>query len=134
MKRDHADVIAAVAAMTQAFHAGDIEGVMASYEPGAAIAFDPLQPAVTDVAQQRVAFTEIFALTPTFTYAAHDVVVSGDIATHFAPWTMRATTPDGQSVEDHGLSVAVLRRQPDGRWLMVMDAPQGAHLLKQPAG
>lgn len=128
MKTDKQDIIEAVSAMTKAFHAGDIERVMASYEPAATIAFDPTAP-TTDRAEQRVRFEAFFALKPEFTYAGHDVVIQGDVATHVAPWTMRATTPDGQSIEDQGLSVAVLRRQADGRWLMIIDMPKGAHLM-----
>ena len=42
---------------------------------------------------------------------------------------MRATAPDGTKIQERGLSVAVLRRQPDGQWLMVIDNPHGQHLL-----
>lgn len=129
MNKTHSEVIAAVEAMTEAFHRGDLDRVMESYEPGAAIVFDPTKPAIVDPARQREAFQQFFAISPTFTYGGHEVVASGDLATHFAPWTMKGTAPDGSTVEDQGLSVAVLRRQPDGRWLMVTDVPKGAHLV-----
>lgn len=125
MTTDTQDIIEAVSAMTEAFHAGDIERVMASYEPAAAIAFDPGAP-TADRAEQRARFEAFFELKPEFTYAGHEVTIQGDLATHVAPWTMTATGPDGQTIEDHGLSVAVLRRQANGRWLMVIDVPKGA--------
>ncbi|MGH1344786.1 MAG: YybH family protein [Nannocystales bacterium] len=121
-------VLTAVEVMTAAFHAKDIEGVMASYAPGATIVFEP-GVAVDDPAAQREAFEGFFAISPQFTYSGHDVLVSGNRAVHFAPWTMRGTQPDGQAVEMTGLSVAVLERQPDGQWLMVIDNPYGGHLL-----
>lgn len=119
-----------VETMTAAFHAGDIEGVMSTYEPGATILFEPGKPE-SDADAVRAAFFEFFAVQPNFTYAGHEVIVSGDIAVHFAPWNMTGTLPDGTPISDSGLSVAVLRKQADGRWLMVLDNPYGARLLQQ---
>lgn len=127
MQTDTANVIEAVEAMTRAFHAGDLAGVMASYEPTATVVFEPGMP-VSERSAQEAQFEALFGMRPRFTYGAHEVVVAGDLATHFAPWQMRATAPDGSQVQQHGLSVAVLRRQPSGRWLMVMDSPHGGHL------
>ncbi len=57
-------------------------------------------------------------------------MVQGDIAVHFAPWTMTGTAPDGTEIKQTGLSVAVLRKQADGNWLMVIDNPHGQHLME----
>ena len=124
-------VIAAVEAMTAAFHRGDIDGVMACYESEATIVFEPGQ-ATRDPATQRRQFIEFFALSPQFRYGGHEAFVTGDTAVHIAPWTMTGTAPDGAAFEQSGLSVAVLRRQPDGRWLMVIDDPHGSHLERRP--
>ena len=83
-----------------------------------------------DLAAIRGAFTEMAQLRPEFTYAGHEVVVCGDLAVHLAPWTMTATGPDGTPIADRGLSVAVLRRQQDGAWRLVIDNPHGDRLLK----
>lgn len=128
--QDERDVIAAVERMTTAFHAADIEGVMASYEPTATIVFQPGTPS-SDPAAIRDGFGGFFALAPTFTYSGHEVVIAGDTAVHFAPWTMKGTAPDGSEILQHGLSVAVLRRQADGGWRMVIDNPFGQHLLDE---
>ncbi len=101
---------------------------MASYAHGATIVFEP-GAATSDPEQQRAGFAEFFAVSPRFTYAGHEVVVSGDKAVHFAPWTMTGTDPAGNAMKMSGLSVAVLIRQDDGRWLMVIDNPFGDHLL-----
>lgn len=114
--------------MTHAFHAGDLEGVMASYESTATIVFEPGQP-VGDDSAQRAAFAQFFAVNPRFEYGAHEVLIAGDIAVHTAPWTMRGTAPDGSPIEQNGLSVAVLRRQKNGEWKMVVDNPHGSRLL-----
>ncbi len=122
-------VIEAVETMTAAFHAGDIAGVMASYADGATIVFQPGSGPTTDPKIQRETFEQLFALKPAFTYQGHEVFVSGDTAIHIAPWTMTGTAPDGTPIEQSGLSVAALRRQSDGRWLLVIDDPNGEHLL-----
>lgn len=123
-------VITAIEAMTAAFHAGDIERVMASYEQQATIMFEPGVP-VSDREAQRQAFQQAFAINPQFSYADHAVFGAGDTALHIAPWTMTGTAPDGNSVRQEGLSVAVLKRQDDGSWLIAIDDPHGQTLLKQ---
>ncbi len=129
MKQAQVEVQAAVLAMTEAFHAGDIEGVMRSYADKATIVFEPGSP-LTDKAQQRAAFEGSFAIKPRFSYAGHEVFVAGDTAMHIAPWTMRGTAPDGSEISQEGLSVAVLARQSDGAWKIVLDDPHGGALLQ----
>lgn len=131
VKKDETAVQTAIEKMTSAFEKSDIDAVMRSYEPGAAILFEPGQP-VTDETQLRQMFAGMAAAKPVFTYSGHEVVVSGDTAIHIAPWQMTAHTPDGQEIKQSGLSVAVLRRQTDGSWKMVIDNPHGARLLSQP--
>ena len=123
-----AEVMAIIDGMTTAFHRGDLDGVMSSYEDEATVVFEPENP-VSDPAVMRETFQQWFRLNPQFEYSGHEVVVAGDIAVHFAPWRMNGTAPDGTEVEQSGLSVAVLRRQLDGRWLMVIDNPHGQQLL-----
>jgi ketosteroid isomerase-like protein len=70
------------------------------------------------------------AIEPQITVTAHDVVQADDIAVHSSTWTMAGRTPDGHPIEQSGFSVVVLRRQADGRWLMVIDNPFGDLLLR----
>ena len=51
---------------------------------------------------------------------------SGDLAVVTAKWDLSMTGPDGKPVNMTGQSVEVVRRQPDGRWLFVIDLPFGA--------
>ena len=46
---------------------------------------------------------------------------------------MTGVAPNGTPVRHEGLSVAVLRRQADGRWVMVIDQPYGDALLNHGA-
>jgi uncharacterized protein (TIGR02246 family) len=125
---DQEAVLNAILGMTESFHRKDIDGVLASYESNAVIAFEPGKP-VSGSDVLRKGFDGFFALNPKFTYSAHEVFVNGNLAIHIAPWKMIGRTPDGKEVQQQGLSVAVLRKQSDGKWLMVFDNPFGQHLM-----
>ncbi|MES0864316.1 DUF4440 domain-containing protein [Ruegeria sp. SCPT10] len=127
--QDQQDVLAAVEHMTQSFMDNNIPEVMDSYEPKATVLFEPAVP-ITENTMLKEMFAGMAALNPVFEYpSGHDVVVNGDIAIHISPWTMAGKTQDGQAVAQNGLSIAVLRRQEDGSWKMVIDNPHGARLL-----
>lgn len=110
--------------MNAAFQKGDMDGVMRAYEPGAVVVGQPGAPVSGD-ASLRGMFAGFIAAKARFTFQGHEVIQSGDTAAHFAPWTMTGVGPDGKPISGKGLSVAVLRRQADGRWLMVIDNPFG---------
>ncbi len=128
MNDDQKAVLNTITDMTQAFHAKDIDRVMASYEEPATIMFQPGVPS-QDHAGAVAGFQGFFGFDPTFTYGAHEVIINGDTALHITPWTMTGKLPDGTAMSDKGLSVAVLKRQADGGWKMVIDNPYGAHVM-----
>jgi ketosteroid isomerase-like protein len=53
------------------------------------------------------------------------IVEARDLALLMARWTLDGTSPDGQPVEIAGHTSDVVRRQPDGSWLFVIDNPFG---------
>lgn len=130
MTQDQQNVLATITGMTEAFHAKDIEGVMNAYEAQATVSFEPLSPA-SDATHIRAGFEMFFGFNPQFTYGEHEVIVNGDTALHITPWDMTGTGPDGSEMAQSGLSVAVLIRQADGGWKMVIDNPFGAHLMQE---
>lgn len=130
IEQEQAAVLKAVKQMTHAFHKKDLKAVMNSYEDQALVVFEPESP-ITDKALLEQMFQGAFSLNPKFTYSGHEVFVNGDIAVHIAPWTMKGKAPDGSKVEQSGLSIAVLRKQKDGKWLMVFDDPHGQFLMTQ---
>lgn len=130
MTKEEQKVLNVVTRMTAAFQSKDIDEVMACYEPQALVAFEPGAP-VTDNKLLREMFSGMAMSNPVFTYSGHEVFVAGDLATHIAPWQMTVTAPDGSVIEQSGLSVAVLRKQEDGQWLMVLDNPHGQNLLNK---
>lgn len=131
MTQDQKDVLASIQDMTQAFQNKDIARVMASYEDQATVVFEPGSP-ISDLIQIEQMFGGMAMVNPVFEYSkGHEVIVNGDIAMHIAPWSMTGRSPDGQNIAQSGLSVAVLHRQTDGHWKMVIDNPHGSRLLPQ---
>lgn len=121
---DKTRVLATIDAMTHAFHRGDIEGIMRTYEPNAVVVGEPGAPMQGDGAL-RAMFAGFVAAKADFRFDGHEVIIAGDLALHLMPWKMTGVAPDGNPITGAGLSVAVLRRQADGNWLMVIDDPYG---------
>lgn len=90
-------------------NAGDVDGVVALYEPGAVLAFPPGQLAIGTEAIRR-AYAELLASPPSFAGVIRPAIRNGDIA-------ITSTTRAGNA------TVEVARRQPDGTWLWMIDQP-----------
>jgi uncharacterized protein (TIGR02246 family) len=117
---DKTRVIATIDRMTSAFAAGDVNSIMSTYAAGAVVVGEPGKPMTGDATLRNMFAAFIQSGVP-FSYGDHEVVVSGDTALHLMKWT--APGPDGNKMSS--LSVAVLKRQPDGSWRMVIDHPFG---------
>lgn len=121
-------VFSTIEKMVSAFEKKDIDGVLETYENDAIVMFEPQKP-VQGKETLRAVFTQFVEMNPKYTFSGHEIYISGDIATHTAPWKMIGQLPDGNKIEQSGLSVAVLRKQSDGNWLMIQDNPHGQFLL-----
>lgn len=44
-------------------------------------------------------------------------------------WTLTGAGPDGKPVQMSGMSSDILRRQSDGKWLIIVDNPWGTAIL-----
>ncbi len=128
MNVEQQKVLQTIQNMTSSFEAGDLDAVMSNYLEPSAIVFEPGQP-VYQAAQQRAAFEAFLGVKPKFSYGEHEVIIAGKLAVHIAPWKMKGRAPDGTEVIQSGLSVAVLEKQSDGKWLMAIDNPHGSRLL-----
>jgi len=124
-------ILSTIETMTRAFNQGDIDGVVRTYEPGAVVVGQPGAP-VSGEQALRAMFAGFVAAKAQFSFFGHEVVRAGDVALHLTPWRMIGVAPDGSPIQAEGLSVAVLRRQADGGWLMVIDHPFGDS-LRRPA-
>ncbi|WP_338720458.1 DUF4440 domain-containing protein [Devosia sp. XK-2] len=117
---DKTAVLQTIQTMTDAFARGDIDTVMSTYALPASVVAAPGQ-VVSGDQPLRAMFAEFVASGVNFTYGAHEVVLAGDIGLHLMAW--EAPSPDNGTMR--ALSVAVLQRQPDGSWKMVIDHPFG---------
>jgi uncharacterized protein (TIGR02246 family) len=104
-----------------AFNSGDIEAVVTLYEPEAVFVPQPNtelsgQAAISDALKRFQAAGQMNAST-------RYCVTVGDVALASASWQITGTDPEGVLVDIRGISADLLRRQPDGRWLLVVDHP-----------
>jgi ketosteroid isomerase-like protein len=109
----------------EACNAGDLNGLLALYEPGAVIAERTGElTAGSDAIRDHI--YKLLALQPTMRILRSRTVISGELAQSSSHWQCDATTPDGTSLqlEYHGSELS--RRQPDGSWRIVIDNPWGA--------
>jgi uncharacterized protein (TIGR02246 family) len=127
---ERAAILKTIETMNAAFGRGDIDTVMTTYEPGAVVVGQPGAPTSGD-AQLRAMFARFIAAKAKFVLGEHDIVQAGDLALHITDWQMTGEAPDGSAMTGSGLSVAVLRRRPDGSWAMVIDNPYGDALLQR---
>lgn len=128
MNMEQTKVLGTINKMGSSYNSRDIDSVMNTYEESAVVLFEPGRP-VSGAAAIKAAFEGSLAVNPHFDFGKHEVTVADDIALHLTPWTMTGKTPDGHSINQSGLSVAVLRKQGGGEWLMVIDNPHGQSLL-----
>ncbi|MEV6562511.1 nuclear transport factor 2 family protein [Nocardia sp. NPDC051756] len=92
-------------------NAGDVDGLVALYEPDAVLAFPPGSLA-TGHAEIRKVYEQFVAAAPVLEPGRqHPALVSGDLA-------MTASTLTSGEV-----AVEIARRQPDGSWLWATDQP-----------
>jgi ketosteroid isomerase-like protein len=71
----------------------------------------------------------MIALKPVLTAQTHQTIQTGEVALYCSDWMLAGTAADGSPVEISGKSSDVLRRQPDGRWLIAIDNPWGPAML-----
>jgi uncharacterized protein (TIGR02246 family) len=127
---NQAEIQATIDANNNAVASQDMDAILATYEPAATMLAQPGMPASgTDAL--RESFKYFLALNPKITVTKSDLVQSGNIALHSYTWTMSGKAQDGSPIQQSGLSLNVLRKQPDGRWLIVIDNPFGESVLKK---
>lgn len=108
---------------TDRANAGDVDGLVALYEPDATIVFPPPGQPVSGTHAIRQAFTQVLADHPAIRTERRPTVHTVDLALTSVQWTMTLTGPDRQPRIISGVSVEVTRQQPDGTWLRIIDQP-----------
>jgi uncharacterized protein (TIGR02246 family) len=105
-------------------NAGDLDGLMALYEPEAALMPMP-GSVVVGAAGVRAALAGFVAAKPHIRTSGRLVAQTGDLALLANDWTLDVDGPDGKRTTMTGSAVEIARRQHDGRWLFAMDMPYG---------
>ncbi|WP_394849124.1 SgcJ/EcaC family oxidoreductase [Pendulispora brunnea] len=112
-------------AFARAANSGKIEALLALYEPDAVLIGQDGGER-RGLAAIRQELTALLALGGKIEAKNRYAVTLGDIALLSADWRLESTAPDGAPLIVGGRSAEVVRRQPDGRWLYVLDHPSGA--------
>ncbi len=99
-------------------NAGDADGLASLFEPEGLMVPAPGAEA-RGALQLHAACAGLCAMGARFELRTTAVRTAGDLALLSNTWT--ATTPDGAAFG--GRTSEVVRRQPDGRWLVVIDDP-----------
>jgi ketosteroid isomerase-like protein len=121
--------------LIEALNRGDVETVVALYEPMARYVVDSEQvisgqAAIREVLQGYVAAKAFF-------HAEQVIAIPGaeeNLALTSIIGSVRFTEPDGKVVTMKGQSMEVVRRQPDGTWRFIIDNPNAAQWSEVPEG
>ena len=108
------------AAFAEAVSSGDVERVLALYEPEALLAPQPGARA-SGREEIRVALGELLALGGTMTSRNVWCMQVDELALLQGDWSLEGTAPDGSPVSLNSRTSEVVRRQVDGSWLYVID-------------
>ena len=101
-----------------AFNRGDLEALVALYEPDAVLVISG--QAVVGHGAIREAYQRMLASRGRMELETRSVVESGEgLAVLHAGWTLHSSGSTAR-----GVSTEVVRRQPDGTWLFVIDEPR----------
>jgi uncharacterized protein (TIGR02246 family) len=108
---------------TEAFNAGDLDGLVALYEPDAVLAPEPGKTVAG-----RDAITEAYRaflnMNPRMDVKTLGVLQMAEgLALAHGRWSMTGTCEGGPAVHMTGHNTEVMRRQPDSSWLFVIDNP-----------
>jgi uncharacterized protein (TIGR02246 family) len=107
----------------KSFNAGDMNAVLALYEPEATFIPQPGSP-VTGHDAIREALSQFIGLHGQIDLRTASVIESAGLALVMSDWTLTGgTDPDGNPVELSGRTTEVHRRQDDGSWLLAIDDP-----------
>ena len=111
------------AVWADAFNSREIANLMALYEEDAILA--DTRGAARGKVEIEALLNTLLAVPGTITGRNNFCLQLGDLALLRADWRLNA--PDGTEVVA-GSTAEIIRRQPDGRWLYVIDHAAGASL------
>jgi ketosteroid isomerase-like protein len=111
--------------LAAAFTAGEVQAIMRLYEPGGVMITLPDREAVGRAAFPGL-LQDLLAMKPPMQVETLSAIQVGDLALLRSRWRITGTGADAQAVEFADQGTEVVRRQPDGAWLFVIDDPYAA--------
>ncbi|MCB1746575.1 MAG: SgcJ/EcaC family oxidoreductase [Gammaproteobacteria bacterium] len=106
------------------FRERDLEGLLELYEDEATFVTAD-GDATSGKTYLREFFADLLALDVELELETRYAARCGDIALLSNAWRLTGTDADGQPLERSGQTTEVARRQPNGRWLLIVDHPWG---------
>jgi uncharacterized protein (TIGR02246 family) len=111
------------ARFAEVFNAGDLDGIVALYEPDAVFAPEPGKT-VTGRAAIAEAYRAFLSMRPRIEMKTLGILsMSEGIALAYGRWSIKGKAEDGSPVEMAGRDTEIMRRQPNGGWLFAIDNP-----------
>jgi uncharacterized protein (TIGR02246 family) len=114
-----------------AFNLGDVEALIALYEPNAVLVVDGKE--LIGHESIRTTLESFVARRGRMTLETRAVVESQHgLAVPHGDWAIEPPTGMGTEIATRSLSTEVVPKQPDGTWLFVIDSPYTPEQLLQP--
>jgi uncharacterized protein (TIGR02246 family) len=105
-----------------AFNLRDVEALISLYEPDAILMVDGKR--VTGRENLRAAFVSMLSVGVQMSLTTRSIIESRDgLALLHGEWIVKRTTATELQLATEGLSTEVVRKQPDGTWLFIIDNP-----------
>lgn len=118
------------AAFAAAYNSGDIANLLALYEPEG-ILISPRGGREQGVDRIRATLEDLLRLQGTMISKNVYCIPFENIALLRAHFILHATNPDGSPMQLEGHTSEIVRKQPDGSWLYIVDHPFGADKLAE---
>jgi len=107
-------------AISQTYNAGDLEALLSLYEPQAAFVVKPGR-VTQGPAELRAALQRLIETRGRLTITPQSFIRSDDLVLALGTFVHAGHRRDGTPFELTSRFADVLRRQPDGRWLVAVD-------------
>ncbi|KQL46855.1 hypothetical protein AN963_18350 [Brevibacillus choshinensis] len=120
-------------AFARAYNSGDIDNLLALYEPNG-ILMSPQGSPDEGIQNIRKTLNDLLNLRGTMNSNNVYCIPFENIALLRANFTLNGFDASGNDMQVKGHTSEIVRRQPDGRWLYIVDHPFGANPLTERNG